>query len=235
MAEFKVVEMFTSINGEGTKAGQLAVFVRFQGCNLNCSFCDTKWANEADAPCKIMNEDEIVQAILDTGVKNVTLTGGEPLMQKDIQVLFEKLDKTNQVSCLTGKSMESSGVYVEVETNGSMPLAPYSGQKWRPSMTMDYKLPGSGMESKMCLENFSYLEAGDTVKFVCGSREDLQKAYDIINQYGLTEKCHVYLSPVFGKIQPEEMVEFMKEKKLNGVNLQLQLHKFIWSPDERGV
>ena len=87
----------------------------------------------------------------------------------------------------------------------------------------------------MCLDNFSYLEEDDTVKFVCGSHEDLEKAQEIIEKYDLTNKCHVYLSPVFGRIQPAKMVEFMKEKKLNGINLQLQLHKFIWSPDERGV
>ncbi len=221
MAEYKVVEIFTSINGEGTRAGQLAVFVRFQGCNLNCSFCDTRWANDKDASYQVMTEEEIADAILETGIDNVTLTGGEPLMQRDIYVLLEKLGQT----CL----------YIEVETNGSMPLAPYKGRKWRPAMTMDYKLPGSGMEERMCLENFSYLEKRDTVKFVCGSREDLEKAQEIIDRYGLTKMCHVYFSPVFGQIEPEEMVEFMKEKKLNGVNLQLQLHKFIWSPDERGV
>ena len=221
MAEYKVVEMFTSINGEGTRAGQLAVFVRFQGCNLNCSFCDTKWANEKDAAFQWMTEDDIVNAILETGVKNVTLTGGEPLMQKDIPVLLARLGQTD--------------LYIEIETNGSMPLATYADKSWRPAMTMDYKLPGSGMESHMCLDNFSYLEAKDTVKFVCGSEKDLEKAQEIIERYDLTTKCHVYLSPVFGSIKPERIVEFMKEKKLNYVNLQLQLHKFIWSPDERGV
>lgn len=222
MAEFKVVEMFTSINGEGTRAGQLAVFVRFQGCNLNCSFCDTKWANEADAPFEKMTEHEIADAILKTGVKNVTLTGGEPLLQKDIDVLLKRLG-------------EEKALYVEVETNGSMPLKPYENMSWRPAMTMDYKLPGSNMEKNMCLDNFSYLQAEDTVKFVCGSEGDLQKAYEIIGKYALTGRCHVYLSPVFGSLEPDRMVTFMKEKKLNDVNLQLQLHKFIWNPDERGV
>lgn len=222
MAEYKVVEIFTSINGEGRKAGQLAVFVRFQGCNLCCSYCDTKWANTADAVCEIMNEEEIVQAIVKTGVCNVTLTGGEPLLQKDIELLLRRLG-------------EETGLYVEVETNGSMPLKTYAGQNWRPAMTMDYKLPGSNMEENMCSDNFSYLQAEDTVKFVCGSEEDLQRTCEIIRQYCLTDKCHVYLSPVFDRIQPAKMVEFMKEKTLNGVNLQLQLHKFIWSPDERGV
>lgn len=243
MAEYKVVEMFTSINGEGTKAGQLAVFVRFQGCNLNCSFCDTKWANEIDAPYQLMNEEQIVQKILDAGVKNVTLTGGEPLMQKNIQVLLERLGQetkqSEQEAIVSRQAItptgQQSNLYIEIETNGSMSLASYKDKSWRPAMTMDYKLPGSGMEDKMCLDNFSYLEAKDTVKFVCGSRTDLEKAQEIIETYNLTEKCHVYLSPVFGRIEPDEMVEFMKEKKLNGVNLQLQLHKFIWSPDERGV
>lgn len=222
MAEYRVVETFVSINGEGTRAGQLAVFVRFQGCNLNCSFCDTTWANEKNAPFHKMTEDEIVTAILQTGVANVTLTGGEPLMQKDIGVLLDRLSK-------------EKSLHVEIETNGSMSLAPFENMEGRPSMTMDYKLPSSLMEEHMCLENFSYLQKEDTVKFVCGSMEDLEKAEQIIGKYNLIGKCHIYLSPVFGKIEPEDMVTFMKEKKMNGVNLQLQLHKFIWNPDERGV
>lgn len=222
MAKYKVVETFVSINGEGTRAGQLAVFVRFQGCNLNCSFCDTTWANEKDAPFQMMTEEEIVAAILRTGVENVTLTGGEPLMQKDIQVLLNRL-------------AQEKSLRVEIETNGSMPLAPYENMDGRPFMTMDYKLPSSLMEAQMCLENFSYLKNEDTVKFVCGSQKDLEKAEQMIRKYNLTEKCHVYLSPVFGRIEPETMVTFMKDKKMNGVNLQLQLHKFIWNPDERGV
>ena len=91
------------------------------------------------------------------------------------------------------------------------------------------------METYMLTENFSYLTLRDSVKFVVGDFRDLERAEEIINEYGLTNRCHVYFSPVFGKIKPEEIVEFIKNRKLNGVRLQLQLHKIIWHPDMRGV
>ena len=100
---------------------------------------------------------------------------------------------------------------------------------------MDYKLPSSGMEKHMCLENFEILKKKDTVKFVSGSIEDLKKALEIIRKYDLSRRCHVYISPVFGSIEPAKIVDFMVENKLNDVNLQLQLHKFIWDPNMRGV
>ena len=105
----------------------------------------------------------------------------------------------------------------------------------RPIVTADYKLPSSGMEKYMLTENFSYLTLRDSVKFVVGDMRDLARAEEIINEYGLTEKCRVYFSPVFGKIKPVEIAEFMKKRRLNDVRLQLQLHKIIWEPDMRGV
>lgn len=222
MSVYKVVEIFESINGEGTKAGQLATFVRFKGCNLNCDYCDTKWANEADAPYREMTETEIFNRIKSAGIRNVTITGGEPLIQPDIKKLLELIagDKS---------------LYCEIETNGSVNLEMFADIPDRPSFTMDYKLGASGMEKAMCLENFKLLTKKDTVKFVSGSRKDLEKALEIIKRYNLTKKCSVYISPVFGKIEPCEIVNFMKEKKLNGVNLQIQMHKVIWNPEERGV
>lgn len=222
MAKYKVVEKFVSINGEGTRAGQLAAFIRFQGCNLNCGYCDTTWANEPKASYEWMTEEEIVTYILEEKVQNVTLTGGEPLLQQDINVLLERLAKETQL-------------WVEIETNGSVNITPFLTIENRPSMTMDYKLPSSGMEQFMCQENFSLLQEKDTVKFVSGSREDLEKAKEIIERYELVKRCHVYLSPVFGQIEPADMVEYMKENHMNGVNLQLQMHKFIWNPNKKGV
>lgn len=222
MAKYKVVEKFVSINGEGTRAGQLAAFIRFQGCNLNCGYCDTTWANEPKASYEWMTEEEIVTYILEEKVQNVTLTGGEPLLQQDINVLLERLAKETQL-------------WVEIETNGSVNITPFLTIENRPSMTMDYKLPSSGMEQFMCQENFSLLQEKDTVKFVSGSREDLEKAKEIIERYEMVKRCHVYLSPVFGQIEPADMVEYMKENHMNGVNLQLQMHKFIWNPNKKGV
>lgn len=219
---YKVVEKFISINGEGTKAGQLAVFIRFASCNLDCSYCDTKWANESDVPYELMTTEEIIDYIISTGVLNVTLTGGEPLIQPDISELLEKI-------------AENKELYVEIETNGSVNLEKFSKIKNRPSFTMDYKLPASGMNDFMEVNNFRYLEKKDTVKFVAGSEKDLWKTVEIIENYNLCDICNVYISPVFGMIDPAYIVEFMIDKKLNKVNLQLQLHKIIWDPDKKGV
>lgn len=219
---YNVAEIFVSINGEGTRAGQLAVFVRFQGCNLCCSYCDTQWANQPDTPCRTMTAAEIKAEIYKTGVRNVTLTGGEPLKQEHILELLELLAQDNQF-------------HVEIETNGSVPLAPFLNMENRPSMTMDYKLPSSGMEAFMCLDNLALLQRQDMVKFVSGSTTDLERARVVIDEYDLTQRCAVYLSPVFGQLEPETMVEFLKQHRMNGVTLQLQLHKIIWDPNARGV
>ena len=189
----EVVERFVSINGEGAHAGELAVFIRFKGCNLCCSYCDTAWANEPDAKASPTSVEELVRWVKSVNVRNVTLTGGEPLLQK----------------------------LAEIEH--------------RPVFTMDYKLPGSGMENHMNTANFALLNSHDSVKFVVGSEEDLNRAAEIIDRFKLIDRCHVYFSPVFGKIEPARIVEFMTERNLNGVRIQLQLHKFIWSPEKRGV
>lgn len=222
MNTYKIAEMFSSINGEGTHAGQLAFFVRFTGCNLNCSYCDTKWANVPNAEYTEMTADEIRSEVQKSGISNVTVTGGEPLIQPNIVPLLETL-------CGDGR-------YVEIETNGSADVSEVLKIKGnRPALTMDYKLPSSGMESFMRTENFVLLEAKDTVKFVSGSLADLERALEIIRKYGLIGKCAVYISPVFGKLKPAEIVDFMLSNKLNGVNVQLQMHKFIWDPNMRGV
>lgn len=222
MSSYKIVETFLSINGEGRKAGELSFFIRFAGCNLNCDYCDTKWANRPDTPYTEMTELELYTLAKESGAQNITITGGEPMIQKDIGVLLDFLCR-------------DPNLYVEVETNGSVPLAPYLNLPNRPSFTVDYKLSKSGMEQFMCPEHFPLLGRRDTVKFVCGCQEDLLKAETIIGTYGLVGRTNVYLSPVFGEIDPADMVEFMKEHHLTGVTLQLQMHKFIWDPEKRGV
>lgn len=222
METYQVVETFVSINGEGTRAGELAVFIRMKGCNLKCTYCDTMWANEADAKAVPMTEEEIYQYVKKTGVRNVTITGGEPLRQNNMQVLLARLLKDEELR-------------VEIETNGSIDLTEFSKLEPRPSFTMDYKLGASGMEEKMCHSNFSLLNTKDTVKFVVGGRQDLERAAQIIEKYQLQRRVSIYLSPVFGAIEPEEMVQFLIEKKLNDVRIQLQLHKIIWDPEKRGV
>ena len=126
-------------------------------------------------------------------------------------------------------------VELEIETNGSMPIRFYKERDARLSMTMDYKLPSSFMEESMCLENMEYLKPWDVVKFVIGSREDLERAKEIIERFSLCEKAIVYFSPVFGQIEPVEIVEFMKEEHLNKVRFQIQIHKVVWDPEKTGV
>ncbi len=215
----KVIELFLSVNGEGLKSGELATFVRFAGCNLRCPYCDTKYSYENPKYIE-MSIDEIISKIESFKAYNVTLTGGEPLIQKDIDILIKKLS--------------DKGYRVELETNGSVDISKYVGLKGV-AFTLDYKGPTSLMEDKMLLDNYKYLTKNDVVKFVCGSTKDLEKARDIILKYKLDEITNPFLSPVFGEISLEGMVDFMKENNLNHVRLQLQIHKIIWDKDKRGV
>ena len=220
-ALYPVAEKFVSINGEAARAGECAVFIRFRGCNLACPYCDTKWANRPDCPVTLMTAEEIASYTDESGITDVTLTGGEPLLQKEIGPLIQRL--------------AASGHRVEIETNGSVSVEALSRLRPRPVFTFDYKLPSSGMEAAMNTENYRFLAPEDSVKFVSGSEKDLERAAEIIAQYRLTERCSVFVSPVFGAIDPEEIVNFLIRRKLNGVRLQLQLHKFIWDPEKRGV
>lgn len=219
--KYKVVEIFESINGEGMRAGELAVFLRFAGCNLRCSYCDTMWANEADAPFREMELSEIVEKVCQFSVRNVTVTGGEPLLQENIALLLKELLK--------------KGLSVEIETNGSVSLKQLSEELPELIFTMDYKLAGSSMESHMNVENFAVLSKKDTVKFVVSDRNDLNRAYEISNKYQLNRKCNLLLSPVFDAIALEEIVDFMKAKSWKDARMQIQMHKVIWDPQERGV
>ena len=225
---FRVAEKFVSINGESRRAGELAVFIRFTGCNLNCTYCDTAWAIPADAPHEEMSQQELIEYIKETGIDNVTLTGGEPLLQPEIENLVVDIISLNK--------------RVEIETNGAVSIrsmkemADKLNLRDELSITLDYKCPGSGMEDFMLMENYDDLREFDTVKFVVSDRADLDKAREVIGEYNLIDrKIAAYLSPVFGSIEPREIVEYMMEHKMNGVTHQLQQHKFIWDPDKRGV
>lgn len=220
MKNYKVVEKFISINGEGSRAGQLAAFIRFQHCNLNCSYCDSKYANNNDATYELLTAQDILDYLDRSHVVNVTLTGGEPLLQKYIDYLISLLLE--------------HGYSVEVETNGSIDIKPFINDK-RPIFTLDYKVPSSNMEDKMNLDNYQYLTKNDVIKFVVGSINDLDKAVEIINKYDLVNRVQIFFSPIFNMIEPSAIVDYMIEHHLNDVQLQLQLHKFIWDPNLRGV
>lgn len=218
----KVVEKFVSINGEGSKAGQIAVFIRFAGCNLDCVYCDTKWANEEDVSYLEMSKEEIYEYIKNTGVKNITVTGGEPLLQDGIYEFLEYLSLDKEL-------------YVEIETNGSVDISLFKKIDNTPSFTMDYKLDYSNMENKMFLDNLKNLDKRDVIKFVSGSQKDLEILKNIVEKYSLMERTKVYVSPVFGAIEPSVIVDWMIENNLNGMNLQIQMHKIIWDPEKKGV
>ena len=151
------------------------------------------WANEADCEFEEMTADRIVERVKKSGIKNVTLTGGEPLLQKDADKLLKLFS-------------DEKDIRVEIETNGSVNLSPFLKYE-NTSFTMDYKLPES----------------------------DMEKAKDIIEKYDLIDRVNIIFSPVFGKIELTDIVDFLKDNKLNDVRMQLQMHKFIWAPDERGV
>lgn len=228
MSGFKVAEKFISINGEGKRAGQMSAFVRFANCNLRCSYCDTKWAqDEKNCSYTEMSAGEITDFVKLSGVKCCTLTGGEPLFREDFDVLLHSLFKIRDLR-------------VEIETNGSVfigDICKELNEKERENLSfmLDYKLPSSGMEKYMLTENYDFLRETDSVKFVCGGKPDLERALEIIRRFSLSDKCVTFFSPVFGQIEPKEIVEFIIENNLYSSRFQLQLHKFVWDPDMKGV
>lgn len=214
---FPVTEIFESIDGEGLRAGRLAVFVRFAGCNLRCSYCDTVYSQNHSDASEIFSEDGLCKAVSAFGRRNITFTGGEPLMH-DIEGVVRRL-------C-------SEGMEANIETNGSMPL--FTDRPDGCFYTLDFKCPSSGISpDKMLLSNYPLLIKGDAVKFVVGSEEDLEKAAEIAEL--IPSDAALFFSPVFGKLSPERIVEFMRKNSLERFRLQLQLHKYIWPPEMRGV
>lgn len=222
MEKYKVVEKFVSIDGESQAAGELACFIRFAGCNLNCGYCDTSWANKPGVPYESMSADEIYNYVRESGVNNVTLTGGEPLLQDNIGSLLRLLSA-------------DTNLRIEIETNGSVPVRDYKYIGDNIVFTLDYKLPGSGMSAYMVLDNYKYIDKKDTVKFVVSNEKDLDTARDIIDRYRLTDITTVYISSAFEMIAPADIVQYMIKHGMNGVRLQLQMHKYIWEPDRKGV
>ena len=219
---FNIIEKFVSIDGEGPTAGELATFIRFQGCNLRCSWCDTTYSFDKSEITEVLSAQEIYDYIKSTGVSNVTLTGGEPLFQENIDEVLSLLN-------------DDKNLVVHIETNGAIDILPFKEKYPNIIFILDYKLSSSNMTHLMKLDNFNHVTNKDVYKFVLGSNEDLQESYELITKFNLTNKCLIYFSPVFGAIELEDIVEFMKEKNLNKVRLQVQLHKVIWDPNMKGV
>ncbi|MDP2209714.1 MAG: radical SAM protein [Bacteroidota bacterium] len=207
-------EIFYSIQGESTYAGRPCVFVRLTYCNLRCTYCDTAYAFEEGLEMTI---DEILQKVKSYGCKLVEITGGEPLLQENVHPLMKKL-------C-------DEGYEVLLETSGSIDI---SKVDVRVKRIVDFKCPSSGMEKKNFWENVHYLKKDDEVKFVIGDRNDYEWTKRKIDEFGLLYKYIVLMSPVYGAIDSKVLAEWILKDNLN-VLLQLQLQKYIWSPEARGV
>lgn len=208
--ELRVCEIFNSIEGEGRRAGKLAAFVRLAGCNLRCSYCDTAYAFEGG---RFMTPEAIFSAVSE--MDSVTITGGEPLTQDIHELLFLLRDH-----------------HVNIETNGSIRIDGYRAYRGV-FFTVDYKLPSSGVQAAMLEDNFRILRPFDVLKFVVADRRDLDEARRVF--FEVRPRCLVYVSPVFGRIEPADIVAYLKAYDLQEWRLQLQLHKIIWSPEKRGV
>lgn len=214
----KVVEIFKSIDGEGIRAGFPVTFIRLAGCNLRCEYCDTTYSYDV-SKAKEMTISEILASVSSLNCKRITLTGGEPLIHDSVEGLINILVRR--------------GYEVNIETNGSVDIQPYVNASGNPIITMDYKCPCSGMEDKMLKSNLLMLRKTDVLKFVVGSVKDLLRCHEIICCNDI--KAQIFISPVFGKIEPKEIVDYVIGHNMNDCRVQLQLHKIIWDPELRGV
>lgn len=223
----KINEIFLSIDGEGVRSGLPTVFIRKVGCNCRCSYCDTTYSF-TDDNCKDMTVGEIVEEVnkICGGTKNITFTGGEPLFYTDAK---------EEVECKQLlQKLKDLRYQVNVETNGSIDLKPWERLvKPQGFFTMDWKCKSSKMTNKMVESNLEFLDYYDVLKFVVGSEEDLNQMKDILDNYDIN--AQVFVSPVFGQIEPRQIVEFVLKHNLNRVRTQVQLHKIIWDPNMRGV
>jgi 7-carboxy-7-deazaguanine synthase len=210
----KINEIYHSIQGEGSNAGLPCVFVRLTYCNLRCTYCDTEYAFYEGEDKSI---DEIISKVKKYNCNLVEVTGGEPLFQDECYDLLKKL-------C-------DEGCDVLLETAGNMPIESVDN---RVKIIMDLKCPSSRMEKKNLYENISHIKSTDEIKFVIGNREDYEWTKEIMNKYDLKSKCEILFSVVFGELEPLTLVNWILEDKLD-VRFQLQMHKYIWHPETKGV
>ncbi len=210
-----VNEIFHSIQGESTHAGRPCVFVLLTACDLRCSWCDTPYAFHEGQK---MSVDEVVGRVRAYDCDVVEITGGEPLLQKEVYPLMQRL--------------LDEGRTVMLETGGHLSVAAVPGAVVR---VIDVKCPGSGESEKNHWPNLDSLRPTDEIKFVIKDRADYEFARGVVSKHGLTDRCAaVHFSPVHGVQDARQLSEWVLEDRLK-VRVQLQLHKFIWSPETRGV
>jgi 7-carboxy-7-deazaguanine synthase len=209
----RVTEIFFSIQGEGTRAGRPCVFVRFTGCDLRCGYCDTAYAFHGGTD---MSREEILEAVARHPSRFVLLTGGEPMLQKDLPDLAEEL--------------VTRGYEVAIETHGQRPLDALPPSVIR---IVDVKTPGSGETTT----DFAYLDRllpHDEVKFVVCSEDDFRWSEGVVRRHRLEERTHVLFSPAWGQVDAKDLARWLLESGLDA-RLSLQIHKVVWGADVRGV
>ena len=210
----KVNEIYHSIQGESSKSGLPCVFVRLTYCNLRCTYCDTEYAFYEGEDKSI---EEIINEVKKYNSNFVEVTGGEPLVQKESMDLMKRL-------C-------DEGFDVMLETGGSLTIKDIDE---RVMVVMDLKCPSSKMEKKNLYENIHFLKPTDELKFVIGNKEDYDWSKEIISRYDLQDKCEILFSVVYSELEPLSLVNWIIEDKLD-VRYQLQMHKYIWHPETKGV
>jgi len=207
--KLKISEIFYSIQGEGPFAGFPSFFIRLFGCNLNCSWCDTEYAKTGVFQLKN------ISYVLSLWKKNypeipyITITGGEPLLQKSVYKLMKVLLQNNATIIL--------------ETNGSLSLKEVPEEVIK---VMDLKTPSSGMHIHNFYENLKYLGKKDVIKFVVMNKIDFNWALEIIEKFDILSRCQIYFSPVYNKLSPQELAFWIMETK-KPFKIQIQLHKFL--------
>ena len=208
-------EIYESIQGESSWAGLRCVFVRLTFCDLRCTYCDTEYAFYKGDKRPVA---DVLAEVLKYETPLIEITGGEPLLQKNVLPLMAAL-------CDAGRT-------VLIETSGAHDISQIDSRVHR---IMDLKTPGSGECARNLWSNIAHLNKGDEVKCVIGSREDYEWSRDRVREHDLVARCGTVLfSPIFGRIEPRQIVEWILEDKLP-VRFQLQMHKFIWDPAQRGV
>jgi 7-carboxy-7-deazaguanine synthase len=214
-AMLTVNEIFHSIQGESTHTGRPCVFVRLTACDLRCSWCDTPYAFTEG---RKMSVDDVVDRVREYGCDVVEITGGEPLLQKEVYPLMQRLlDEGRTVMIETGGHLSADDVPAGVVR------------------VIDIKCPGSGESAKVHWSNLERLRSSDELKFVIKDRTDYEFAREVVSKHDLLTRCAAVLfSPVHGVLEAKQLAEWILSDRLP-VRLQLQAHKYIWSPDTRGV
>ena len=207
MTQLKIFEIFYSLQGESSRVGLPTIFIRLSGCPMRCHYCDTAYAFQGGS---MMAIDEIMETIKKYDTRYVTVTGGEPLAQKEVLSLLKVLaDQNYEVSLETGGGLSIKEVDPRIK------------------IILDIKTPESGEEKKNYWDNLNLIHSKDEIKFVLCSREDYDWAKKILNQYKLTEKCAVLFSPVYQKLNTTDLGNWILEDQLP-VRMQIQLHKLLW-------